>query len=121
MSASFKLSTKEALAFEDILAVPAVPLLTAGASYAGLDASSCPTAADMDTYFAAGFRVACAYLANRPGRIGGGANHSWINAVSGLSGKGWGLAPTYVGAQASKKGAWQPTDPLNQAPVSTLR
>ena len=104
MPISSKLNFKEALAVEEILTAPAIAPHPIVPTYAGLDAFDCPPIADMHTYFEAGFRVACAYLANKPKRIGGGPNHSWINAAPGLSANGWGLAPTYLGAQASLGG-----------------
>ena len=86
-------------------------------TYPGLDLGVYPGDPAMDAYKAAGFAVVGVYLANKPGRIHGGPNNGWIDAARGLAAKGWGLAPVYVGAQASGQGNWPATDPLHDAGI----
>jgi Domain of unknown function (DUF1906) len=119
MSSDFRSDAKEALAFEEEIQSPALQpqIAIETTTYAGLDAFGYPGAPAMAAYKEAGFSVTCVYLGNMPGRIGGGGNNGWISAASGLAGKGWGLAPTYLGAQANLGGSWTPSDPLGQAPI----
>jgi hypothetical protein len=119
MSTEFRSAEKieEALS-EEISEVERQPEIEAAASvYAGLDAEEYLGDPAMDVYKSAGFSVACVYLSNMPHRIQGKPNNRWIQAAAGLARHQWGLAPTYVGAQASKQGAWPPINPAVEAPI----
>jgi hypothetical protein len=117
MTSLFRSDDMEMRAFSDIIQIPSANLEASIATFAGLDREDYPGEDAMSAYKDAGFKVTCVYLANKPGRIKGGANSGWIGAAAKLASKGWGLAPTYLGAQASKGGDWTPADPMHKAPT----